>query len=107
MHWVAGGLYVFATTWALAFWRKPGTLLLQLCFWVTVIIVTLLPGKQVWDPFWWASVAIIPSVTFAGVYVDRIVSRHQYALYPTLVLLTWLLIRTIHEQLTHYCFPGA
>ena len=95
MHWVAGGLYLFATAWACRFRQRPGVFLLELCFSVTVLAVTLTPGKEVWDPFWWAAMAMIPAVILSGLYINQCVNRDHRSVWVFTPLLVWLLLRTI------------
>lgn len=107
VHWAAGVLYLFATVWALRFWRQPAVLLLQLCFWVTVFAVSLMPGQDYWDPFWWASMAISPAVAFSGVYLSEWTRGRIQRVSVAALLLAWLLVRTVSQQMTTYCYPGT
>ena len=95
MYWVAGLLYLYCTLWAWRFRRKPIVLLLQLAFLVTVLVVTVMPGKQRFDPFWWASMAMSPAIILSGLYLSEWVRRTRRSLWVIVPLLVWLLGRTV------------
>jgi hypothetical protein len=98
MHWVAGLLYLYCTFWAWRFRQKPIVLLLQLAFLVTVLVVTLTPGGNRFDPFWWASMAMSPAIIFSGLYFREWIWQTHNSLWFIVPLLVWLLAKTIHTM---------
>ena len=71
-HWIAGVLYLAGVAAALPRWRVAEVRLLLVTFLLVFVAFTLLPGGEKFDPFWWASVSLIPSVVCAGGFLDRL-----------------------------------
>lgn len=71
-HWVAGVLYLAGVTAALPRWREVNVRLLLATFVLVFGVFTLLPGGTRFDPFWWASISLIPAVVCAGWLLDRV-----------------------------------
>ena len=76
-HWPAGVLYL-ASVAAAVRWRKdPVVRLLLVVFAVEFFVFFVLPGGTVFEPFWWASLSLIPAVICAGGCLDRIARRNR------------------------------
>lgn len=97
MYWLAGLLYLYCTVWAWRFRQRPIVLLLHLVFLVTFLFVTVMPGGESrFDPFWWAAMAMSPSILFTGLYFNEWTRRTTNSLWIILPLLIWFLVKTMH-----------
>jgi 4-amino-4-deoxy-L-arabinose transferase-like glycosyltransferase len=94
IHWVAGLVYFGATLWATRRLTRPGFPLLVLCSAVTLGVVTLTRGQDYWDPFWWAAMALSPSVILAGILFDAWSASRRVVHWALLALVVGLLVRT-------------
>jgi 4-amino-4-deoxy-L-arabinose transferase-like glycosyltransferase len=78
-HWPAGLLYLIGIAAALdartITGRDPKAALLLIGFAVPFVAFTLLPGGELFDPFWWASPSLISGIVFAGGLLDRATRR--------------------------------
>jgi len=89
-HWPAGLLYMGAVLAALIRRREPGARLLLVTFSLIFAAFLLLPGGELFDPFWWASMSLIPAVVCAGWVLDWHCSGGKVALVTGLVFLGYL-----------------
>ena len=65
-HWPAGLLYLAAVAAAMRRRAEPGVRLLLAVFFVIFVCGLIVPGGERFDPFWWASISLIPAVVCAG-----------------------------------------
>jgi len=70
-HWAAGGLYLASVVAATITQGKiPAVRLLLVTFFLVFVAFMLLPGGEAFEPFWWASISLIPAVLCAGWLLD-------------------------------------
>ncbi|MBN2475930.1 MAG: glycosyltransferase family 39 protein [Pirellulales bacterium] len=69
-YWPAGVLYLGAVTTAVVRRKDPAVRLLLVMFTVIFGAFFLLPGGDRFEPFWWASMSLIPAVVCAGWALD-------------------------------------
>jgi|GEM_PF-7134408 len=65
----AGFFYLVSIVFALMFCdvrRNPGAGFLFFLFGFVFLFFVFLPGCEFWDPFWWASLCLLPAVLIAG-----------------------------------------
>lgn len=70
-YWPAGLLYLAAVPAALPRRREAPVRLLLLTFLLVFAVFIFLPGGGRFEPFWWASMSLIPAVVCAGWVLDR------------------------------------
>jgi len=63
--WPLGLLYLAAVVAALRRWREADRFLVVIFFFV-FITVTLIDGRRLFDPFWWASLSFLSAVLLLG-----------------------------------------
>jgi 4-amino-4-deoxy-L-arabinose transferase-like glycosyltransferase len=73
-HWVAGVLYLVAIASALDRRDFVPVRLMLVTFLFVFVTFLVLPGGERFDPFWWASISLIPAVVCAGGLLDRMVA---------------------------------
>jgi 4-amino-4-deoxy-L-arabinose transferase-like glycosyltransferase len=95
MHWVAGALYLAAVAWSWRWRRDSRVWLLLLTFGVVFLIVTMIKGKDVWDPFWWAAMAMAPAVALAGLCIANSIAHTRRMVWVWIPMVAWLLFHTI------------
>ena len=69
-HWAAGILYLAAVVAAVSKRKTPAVRLLLVAFFVVFVFFLIAPGGETFDPFWWASLSLIPAVLCAGWLLD-------------------------------------
>ena len=69
-HPVAGILYLAAIVAAVGNRKAPPVRLLLVTFLFVFVIFLVMPGGQTFEPFWWASISLIPAVVCAGWVLD-------------------------------------
>lgn len=94
MYWVAGALYLGCAVWALRFRGRPLAAALLCAFWVTMVVVTLIPGDR-FDPFWWASLASSPAILFTALRFTEWSRRFPAVTSVLGLLVAWFLARTL------------
>ena len=72
-HPLAGALYLTAMAATAALFDRPAIRCLTVVFLLVFIFFLVLPGGSLYDPFWWASISLIPAVVCAGGWIDRVV----------------------------------
>ena len=66
-YWPAGLLYLAAVAAAaIARWHNPAVRLLTIVFLLVFAFFLVLPGGTRFEPFWWASLTLLPAVVCAG-----------------------------------------
>jgi len=65
-HWVAGVLYLVGVAAAATRWKSPEVRLMLVAFLFVFGVFFVLPGGERFEPFWWASLSLIPAVVCAG-----------------------------------------
>jgi 4-amino-4-deoxy-L-arabinose transferase-like glycosyltransferase len=66
-HWPAGLLYLAAVAAAaMMWWKNSAVRLLVVVFLLIFAVFFVMPGGTTFDPFWWASLTLIPAVVCAG-----------------------------------------
>ena len=68
--WPVGLFYLVAVLAALRH-PAPADRLPLVVFWVVFVFFTLTGGRDTFDPFWWASLSVVPAVLLAGRLIDR------------------------------------
>ena len=76
-HWPAGLLYLASVAAAFRWRKDPVVRLLLVVFVVEFSVFLVLPGGAVFEPFWWASMSLIPAVVCAGGCLDRLAQRNR------------------------------
>jgi 4-amino-4-deoxy-L-arabinose transferase-like glycosyltransferase len=76
--WPTGALYLAAVA---ASWRRAdeGTRLLLVVFSVVFAAATLVDGRKMFDPFWWASLSLLPALLLAARLCARAWTRARWA----------------------------
>ena len=93
-YWPAGLFYLLSVTVALASWRQPGTRLLLLSFTLVFVFFLFLPAAGFYDPYWWASLCLLPAVALAGGMAARIWCRVGWVRPALLIGWAWLALHT-------------
>lgn len=70
-HPAAGVLYLAAVLWAIHGRRQPAFRLLLVVFSFVFGVFLVMPGGGRFEPFWWASLSLVPAVVCAGRLLDR------------------------------------
>lgn len=89
-HWPAGLLYLGATLAAVGRHKDAAVRLLLVAFFLVFFAFIFLPGGGRFEPFWWASISLIPAVVFAGWALDRASSGDRLRTVVALLLLGYL-----------------
>ncbi len=89
-HWPAGVLYLTAIVAALGKRKAPAVRLMLVVFWFVFICFLLMPGGERFDPFWWASLSLIPAVVCAGWVLDWVSGRGKALCMAAFILLAYL-----------------
>ena len=90
-HWPAGVLYLAAIVAATIGRRKvPGVRLLLVTFSLVFGFFLVMPGGERFDPFWWASLSLIPAMLCAGWVLDWASAGGKVPMLAALALLGWL-----------------
>ncbi len=78
-HWIAGLLYLIAVV-AAGFARRGDSAVrvLLVTFWLIFVFFLLVPGGQRFEPFWWASLSLIPAVACGGWLLDWVCRRGAF-----------------------------
>ena len=71
-HAAAGVLYLAAILAASRAWRVAAVRCLLIVFWLVFAVFLFLPGGGFHEPFWWASISLIPAVVCGGVLMERL-----------------------------------
>ena len=74
-HPLAGMIYlaaVAATAATAAMRNRPAIRCLLVVFGLVFVFFLVLPGGGLYDPFWWASISLLPAVVCAGGWIDGI-----------------------------------
>jgi tetratricopeptide (TPR) repeat protein len=71
-HALAGAIYLAAMAAMAALLDRPAVRCLAVVFLVVFIFFLVLPGGGFYDPFWWASISLIPAVVCAGGWIDNV-----------------------------------
>ena len=91
-HLPAGLLYLGAVSAALARGKEPAVRLLLVTFLLVFAAFFVLPGGEFYDPFWWASISLIPAVVCAGWVLSWVCSRGRVATVATVLLVGYLAV---------------
>jgi 4-amino-4-deoxy-L-arabinose transferase-like glycosyltransferase len=75
--WPAGLLYLVGIVAATGRRREPGVRLLVVAFWTIFVVFLVLPGGERFDPFWWASLTLIPGVLAGGWLLARVTQKRR------------------------------
>ena len=94
-YWIAGVIYLAAAIWLAitAFLGRTvssGERLLWATFVVTSTLFFVLPGGEMFEPFWWASISLVPAAAFGGRLLDRIGETGKPAMVVVVMLLVFL-----------------
>lgn len=89
-HWPAGLLYLAGVVAALKWRRQTGVGLLLVVFAVVIVCFTLLPAGGRFEPFWWASLSLVPAVVFGGGLLDRFALSGRAARWTAAAALAYL-----------------
>ncbi len=76
-HWPAGLFYLIAALASLGSWKDLKARLMIIAFYLVFGFFTVLPGLQRFDPFWWASLSLIPAAVLAGGLLAGATNRHR------------------------------
>ena len=74
-HAVAGALYLFATAAMASLFNRPVVRCLVVVFLVVFLFFLVLPGGGLYEPFWWASISLIPAVVCTGGWMEKAAGR--------------------------------
>jgi 4-amino-4-deoxy-L-arabinose transferase-like glycosyltransferase len=69
---IAGIVYLAAIVVSLSAWRHLPVRVLLIVFGTVAAVFAILPGGAMFEPFWWASLSLIPAVVCAGGMFDRL-----------------------------------
>lgn len=84
-HWPAGVVYLCCVLASLRQWAEPGVRLLLVTFFFVFLFFTVLPGGRRYEPFWSASLSLLPAVILTGNVLEQM-ARRQVGLRVLLVL---------------------
>lgn len=70
-HALAGAVYLLGMFVTVAFFDRPTVRCLMVVFLVVFIFFLVLPGGSFYEPFWWASISLIPAVVCTSGWIDR------------------------------------
>jgi 4-amino-4-deoxy-L-arabinose transferase-like glycosyltransferase len=91
-HWPAGVLYLTCVG-ALSQRPMPAPRrLLLLGFGIVFVFFTLLPGGNLFEPFWWASASLISAVVLTAAVVQRAALRNCSVRWASILLVCYLAI---------------
>lgn len=91
-HAVAGVLYLTGVAAALMSWRMAPVRWLLVVFLLVVAVFVVLPGGGFFEPFWWASISLIPAVVCAGAVIEKLTAGSRIRVAIALVGIALLAI---------------
>jgi hypothetical protein len=71
--WPVGVVYLAAVAWTLHRRDDLGARFLAVVFAVVFVVVTLVDASRPVDPFWWASLSLVPAVALTGRWLSALV----------------------------------
>lgn len=89
VHWVAGVLYLTGIIFTLRNLHKRYNKLLLTVFIFVFVFFTVVNTALKFDPFWWASMSMIPAVILSGRLLDTVMEK-RLGLVLTVLLLLYL-----------------
>lgn len=89
-YWAAGVIYLAATAAAIRKAASPGVRLLLVTFVATSAVFFILPGGDMFEPFWWASISLIPAVVFGGWALDWASEGRKVSTLVAILLLAYM-----------------
>jgi len=94
-YWPAGLLYLGSVLAAVARGAEPAVRLLLVTFLLVFVAFLILPGGEFYDPFWWASMSLIPAVICAGWVLDWACRGSKPATVIAVLLVVYLGVRYV------------
>jgi 4-amino-4-deoxy-L-arabinose transferase-like glycosyltransferase len=89
-HWPAGVFYLCAVAAAVRLRHLLQPRVLLIAFFFVFLFFSVLPGAERFDPFWWASLSLIPAVVLSGWACAKLAATGKPARTALLVFVGYL-----------------